>query len=73
MKAERNKMKTKMILTTFDVPEVELDDDGCSKQIEVGIEESPIFVRILSWADDRRHHDFDRLVGKRLKITIEEI
>jgi hypothetical protein len=30
-----------------------------------------LFVRVQSWDEEKAHHDFRRLVGKRVRVTIE--
>lgn len=51
--------------------DVKTEDGGQAKVLEFNNEESTLFLRVQSWAEDKRHPDFDQLVGKRVRITVE--
>lgn len=53
-----------------------IEDGGCAKiamfsdEIE---DENGISVRVVSWDNEKKHTEFDKLKGKKVRITIEEI
>ena len=51
------------------------EDSGCAKYVEISDDrESGLFVRLHSWDDSDgtpTHPDFDALIGKRVRVTIE--
>lgn len=51
--------------------DVKTEDGGQAKLLEFSDEALPVFVRVQSWAEDKKHHLFDTLVGSRVRITIE--
>lgn len=58
--------------------DVEVDDDGQSMTIEFGGEDggddsSGLFVHVKSWSDKKQHDEFNKLVGKRVRVTVEVI
>ncbi len=61
-------MPTKIILES--VFEIECEDDGGNALI-ARIDGAPLFVRIQSWDETQAHVEFRRLVGQRVRVTIE--
>lgn len=55
--------------------DIETEDSGCAKILTVVFneddEENGMFVRIQSWDDDKKHIDFNKMIGKKIKVTIE--
>ena len=51
--------------------DVKVEDGGQAKIVEFNDEDCPAFVRVQSWAEDGKHHLFDGLVGKRVRVTVE--
>lgn len=52
--------------------EIDVEDSGTAKNWEMP-SDFDLFVRVQSYADDRNHSEFDALIGKRVRITIEVI
>ncbi len=53
--------------------DISIEDGGMAQILEVSNDDSDVFVRLQSWNDDGKHTELDRLVGKKLKITVEVI
>lgn len=54
--------------------DVDTEDSGCAKIVDVAPDddqEDGMFVRIQSWSDSTDHPDFDKMIGKRIRVTIE--
>lgn len=51
--------------------DVSVEDSGAAKYFDVGSEESCLFARIHSWDESLSHIDFEKLIGKRVRVTIE--
>ena len=56
--------------------DVETEDGGQAKI--VGLEqnaedENGMFVKIQSWDEEKKHEEFNKFVGRKVKITIETI
>lgn len=64
--------------------DIETEDGGCAKIMTFSGEETctdaehqnfedpdGMFVRVQSWSDFKQHTDFDKMVGKRVKVTVE--
>jgi len=52
--------------------DVEKDDGGQSLSIELTSDHSTLAVRIMSWDEYKSHQDFNRLIGRRIRVTIED-
>lgn len=53
---------------------IDTEDSGMAKIGSIyspGEDEDPIFVRVQSWDETKRHETFNRLVGKRVRVTVE--
>jgi hypothetical protein len=58
--------------TTISRSDVDTEDGGRAKIIQIdGPEDTTLFVRIQSWSDAKEHPDFDALIGKHVRVTIE--
>lgn len=52
--------------------DVDTEDGGRAKIIQIdGPDDTTLFVRIQSWSDAKAHPDFDVLVGRNVRVTIE--
>jgi len=57
------------------VSEVERDDGGLSLSTELLFDgDDGLFIRVMSWDEDREHPAFEQLRGKYIKVvlTVEE-
>lgn len=53
------------------VPSVDAMDNGRSLSLCLDDEDSDLFVRVHSWDETRKHEEFRRLIGKKIRVTIE--
>jgi hypothetical protein len=65
----------KVFEQTVSARDVSEEDGGCAKILDIdddgtGAEEG-MFVRVQSWSEEGEHPDFDNLIGKRVRVTIE--
>lgn len=64
------------IISIIDPNEVDTEDGGKAKIFSAGCEdyhdENGMFVKIQSWDENLEHSQFNKFLGKRVKITIEE-
>lgn len=53
--------------------EVETEDGGCAKiyNLDPAEQQESMFVRLQSWDSQRLHTTFQRLVGRRVRVTVE--
>lgn len=51
--------------------DVKTEDSGQAKILEFDNDSNTLFVRVHSYAENKQHPDFDQLVGKRVRITVE--
>jgi hypothetical protein len=68
--------QNKVIVCDFNEDEIEIEDGGQSKMfvaVEDGDLDNGLFVRVCSWDEDEQHTDFNKFVGRKVKITIETI
>lgn len=65
----------KTIQSVFDG--IDTEDGGCAKIVTIVDEaddsEDGLYIRVISWSKSKEHPEFDKLIGKKVKITIEEI
>jgi hypothetical protein len=57
------------------VLDVERDDGGQSLIVELSFEDdNGLFVRVMSWSEEKNHPTFDQMRGKKIKVvlTVEE-
>lgn len=53
---------------------VTTEDGGQAKVVEFDLNATgPLFVRVHSWDPSKKHDQFNTLIGKKIRITIEEI
>jgi len=65
-------MTTLVFTTTVRPDDVHIEDSGQSRTTELQCtERSKLFVRLLSWDEDRKHAEFNTLIGQRVRVTIE--
>jgi hypothetical protein len=65
-------MKTLAFEQTVTPDDVNTEDGGRAKIIQIdGPDDTTLFVRIQSWSDAKEHPDFDALIGKSVRVTIE--
>lgn len=58
----------------FNSDDIDVEDSGCAKIFTVADDlDTGMFVRICSWDENKRHEEFNRFVGRKIKITIETI
>lgn len=55
------------------IAEFEKDEGECARIAEISQDDCDIFVRIHGYNQDGNHPTADKLQGKKVKITIEEI
>lgn len=65
-------MRDATFIAEVDEKMIQKEDGGQSLSIELSSEQSNLFVRILSWDEYKTHQDFHRLIGRRIKVTIED-
>jgi hypothetical protein len=66
-------MKTFTFEQTITSDDVNTEDGGCAKIIQIDGDDTDegLFVRIQSWSDAKEHPDFDALIGRSVRVTIE--
>lgn len=65
-------MKTYTFEKTIDGADVDTEDGGRAKIIQLdGPDNTTLFVRIQSWDDDKAHGDFEAMIGRHVRVTIE--
>jgi hypothetical protein len=52
--------------------ELKFEDSRQAAIAEIG-EDDGFFVRLQSWSEDKTHPILERLAGKKVRITIEEL
>lgn len=61
----------------YDSTCLDVEDSGCAQIYSVvdlnDCEGDGMFVKIQSWSDDGKHPEMDKLVGKRIRVTVEII
>lgn len=60
----------------FDPEEIEVEDGGQAKIFAADnptMEDNGMYVRLISWDEHKLHTDFNKFVGKKIRITIEEL
>lgn len=66
----------KIIIGDFVAPEeIETQDGGQAKIFELSpdpLQRNGFFVRLQSWDETKRHEVFQTLIGKKIRVTIEE-
>lgn len=60
---------------SVDGVEVRFEDSRMSMQIEIypPDESEEMFVRLLSWSEEKTHQDMSSLLGKKVRVTVEII
>lgn len=56
--------------------DVDTEDGGQAKIIDIvndSNDENGIFIRLHSWDENREHLDFNKLIGRKVKIKIETL
>jgi len=56
--------------------EMDTEDDMHYKCFHIDLDENAdngMFIKLCSWDENLEHKDFDKFIGKKVKITIEEI
>jgi hypothetical protein len=62
----------KLIFEHFVEPtDVKTEDSGQAKIIQVDDNDLPVFVRLQSWDESTKHPLFNRIIGKRVRVTVE--
>jgi hypothetical protein len=68
---------SKVILeSVVNLTDVSVEDGGRAKIANVSgnpEEDEGLYVRLISWSENRSHPDFDKLVGHRVRVTIETL
>ena len=59
----------------FNSDEIDTEDGGQAKIFTASEDDldNGMFVRVCSWDEDVEHSEFNKFVGRRIKITIETI
>lgn len=58
--------------TQVDHPAVDIEDGGRAKILSLDDNsEVGLFVRVQSWDETKEHKDFNQLLGKRVRVTVE--
>lgn len=68
--------QTHVIETKIKKNEVDTEDGGQAKIVSLcnkPDEENGMFVQLRSWDEDKKHDEFNKFVGRKVKITIETI
>ena len=69
--------KAKYTLEVIMKPEeIETEDGGQARIFTCSDDDyanTGMFVRVCSWDETREHSDLNKFIGKKIKITIEEI
>lgn len=52
--------------------DVEVEDSGMAKNWELS-DDGSLFVRLHSWSETLNHDQFDHLISKKVRITIETV
>jgi hypothetical protein len=67
-------MQLKWIVEKTIQPEdIETEDNGAARIVEISHDDSDLFVRIQSWDALKTHTEHRQLEGKRVRITIETL
>lgn len=62
--------------TSFDEKDIKVEDGGAYKEIYAmnnPDEDNGMFIKICSWNNNAKHKEFDKFIGKKVKVTIETI
>lgn len=73
---KRKETNIKTFIGNFNEEDIENEDGGCAKIITFDNEDNEMngmFVRIQSWDETLKHEDFNKFLGKKVRITIETI
>lgn len=62
---------TETVRTFEGAADVETDDGGHAKIVEIGDDHE--FVRIQSWSGEKSHPFIDQIAGKKIRVTVEVI
>lgn len=55
------------------IDEYKTEDSGQALIAEIDKENSALYVRLISYDEDKKHEDFEKLKNKKIKITIETL
>lgn len=79
MKKSKTKTEEKSSLSfeyQLNKDDLEIDDGKQFKCFHIDLDENSdngIYIKLCSWDETLEHKDFDKFIGKKVKITIEEI
>lgn len=64
-----------IIKTYLNPAHIDIDDNGQAKifTCENSEDENRMFIRIQSWDETKKHEEFNKFVGRKIKITIETV
>ena len=65
-----------IIVCTLESDEIRVEDSGQAKIFSASqddVDENGMFFRVCSWDQNKIHSEFNNFIGKKIKITIEEI
>ena len=67
--------ETHIIDCHFNSDEIDTEDGGQAKIFTISEDDldNGMFVRICSWDKNGKHDEFNKFVGRKIKITIETI
>jgi len=65
-------MRDATFIAEIDASNIQLEDGGQSATIEFSSDDSDLFIRLMSWNEGKKHDDLRRLIGRRIRITIED-
>lgn len=65
-------MRDATFIAEIDATNIKLEDGGQSATIEFSSDDSDLFIRLMSWNEGKKHDDLRRLIGRRIRITIED-
>lgn len=51
--------------------DVDVEDGGCAKIISIEPPEGCFFVRLQSWDETREHTIFNKMLGRKVRVTVE--
>lgn len=59
------------IVTTLKGADVDVEDSGAYKEICIESTDECLYFRICSYDEMELHEQFDKFIGKKIKLTIE--
>jgi len=65
-----------IIVCTLKERDVDTEDGGQAKIFSTSLnedEDNGMFVKVCSWDENNNHDEFNKFIGRKIKITIETI